>query len=818
MVEEKKPKRKTALIKHKKTDTPVKEFTEEKKKVVIVKKKVVKVKKSTERDAEDKIKEPISVKNKERIEEEKKTQPKKRKPGYLGKSPREPSPFEITEKKGVGQEEAGIEVQAGQKKYSRYKDKSTKQKRSKTPYNKKFINKSEKDKQSKKPFTKPGKPGESSGATKIKAKGGVTPAITENKPSAKKFYKTKKRAIYSKRKEEREEKVLQLKKKIIKPSSPVPKEISILEVITVSELAKKMNLKASELISKLINLGMMVNINQQIDAEMATILADEYGCNVKIVSLYDETIIEQEEDKEEDLLPRPPIVTVMGHVDHGKTKLLDTIRETDVMATEHGGITQHIGAYSVDLLEGKITFLDTPGHEAFTAMRARGAEVTDIVVLVVAANDGVMPQTIEAINHAKAGNVPIIVAINKMDLEDANPERIKKQLADFDLLPEDWGGHTLYNEISALKNQGIDKLLENILLQAEMLELRANYQCKAQGHVIESKVDLGRGIVATVLVERGTLKTGDSFIAGIYPGRVRSMFNDKGDKVDKVTPSTPIEILGFTGLPNAGDPFQVTENEKIARQISLKRHELKKMEEAKNVTKITLDNLYEQIKEGEIQELKVIVKGDVHGSVDALKTSLIKLSREEVKLTVIHASAGAINDNDVLLAAASNAIIVGFHVRPTPSALLLAEREKVEIRKYSIIYDAIEDVKLAMEGLLAPEIKEELLGIAEVREIFKIPKVGVIAGCYINNGKIKRGSSVHLIRDGVHINECKITSLKRFKDDVKEVESGFECGIGLENFNDLKVGDQIEAFEIREFAKKLYDRVKDAGDQKEKDQ
>ncbi len=645
---------------------------------------------------------------------------------------------------------------------------------------------------------------------------GAPPKDTEEvKHSAKKFFKAKRKPDYQRRREEEhKEKILPLKKKVIQRANPVPKEISILEAITVSELAKKMNLKASELIAKLMGLGMMVTINDAIDAETAAILADEYDCKVNIVSLYDETVIEEEEDRLEDLKSRPPIVTVMGHVDHGKTKLLDAIRESDVVASEHGGITQHIGAYTVELPQGKITFLDTPGHEAFTSMRARGAQVTDIVVLVVAADDGVMPQTVEAINHAKAANVPIVVAINKMDLEEANSDRVKQQLAEYDLLPEAWGGDTRYAEVSALKKTGISELLETILLEAEFLELKANYHCRALGKIVESKVDLGRGIVSTVLIEKGTLKTGDSFIAGVYPGKVRAMFNDKGERIADAPPSTPVEILGFTGLPKAGDPFHVTENEKAARQIGFKRQELKRIEDASNVNKITLDNLYDQIKQGDVQELKVIVKGDVHGSVEALQSSLEKLSTSEIRLVVIHASAGAINDNDVLLAAASNAIIIGFHVRPTPSALSIAEREKVEIRKYSIIYDAVDDIRSAMEGLLAPELKEELIGVAEVRDTFKVPKVGVIGGCYVANGKIQRGAQAHLIRDGVEVYTGKIASLKRFKDDVREVESGFECGIGIENFNDIKVGDQLEVFEIKKLAKKLEGSSKDAGDQK----
>jgi len=559
------------------------------------------------------------------------------------------------------------------------------------------------------------------------------------------------------------------------------------------------------------SMGMMVTINQQIDAETATLLAAEYDCKVNIVSLYDETIIETEKGKEEEVKPRPPIVTVMGHVDHGKTKLLDAIRTTNVVDSEFGGITQHIGAYTVDVPQGRIVFLDTPGHEAFTTMRARGAQVTDLVVLVVAANDGVMPQTVEAISHAKAANVPIIVAINKVDLPEANPERVKNQLSEHGLIPEDWGGHTLFCEVSALKRTGIKELLDAILLQSEVLELKANYGTRAEGRIIESKIDFGRGIVATVLIRRGTLHNGDSFVAGVFPGKVRAMFNDTGDKVEEATPSIPVEILGFSGIPNAGDPFQVTASEKEARQIGVKRQELKKLEESKNLKKITLDNLYEQIQEGQIQGLNVVIKGDVHGSVEALQTALEKLSTPEVRLNVIHASAGTINEGDVLLASASNAIIVGFNVRPTPNTQRMADREKVEIRKYNIIYDVVDDIKRAMEGLLAPSLEEHTTGTAEVRNLFKVPKIGVVAGCQVTDGRIRRSSSVRILREGVVIYTGKISSLKRFKEDAREVESGFECGIGIENYNDLKVGDLLETFEIIEKAKSLEGAGSDVG-------
>jgi translation initiation factor IF-2 len=626
----------------------------------------------------------------------------------------------------------------------------------------------------------------------------------EKKPSHKKFYKTKKKEQQYPKRERQPERDFQYKQKRRAPKvNPVPKEIDIMEVVTVSELARKMNLKASDLIGKLMSMGMMVTINQQIDAETAELLAAEYGCKVKIVSLYDETVIEGEEDSEERLRHRAPVVTIMGHVDHGKTKLLDAIRTTDVVGGEFGGITQHIGAYQVEVPNGRVTFLDTPGHEAFTLMRARGAQITDIVILVVAADDGVMPQTREAVDHAKEAGVPIIVAVNKSDLPSANPDRVKQQLSDLDLMPEEWGGNTLFVEVSALKHEGIEKLLESILLQSEILELRADYDVKAEGTIIESRIDPGRGTVASVLVQRGTLEVGDNFVSGIYPGRVRAMFNDRGEKVDKAEPSAPVEILGLTGVPNAGDPFQVTESEKMARQVGDKRQELRKVEDAKNVRKITLDNLYDSIQEGEVQELKTVIKGDVHGSVEAVQTALEKLSTPAIRLSVIHAAAGAINESDVMLASASNAIIVGFHVRPTPRAAELAEQEKVEIRKYNVIYDAVDNIRSAMEGLLAPSYEEQTIGTVEVREVFKVPKIGLIAGSYVTSGVVRRNAQVHIIRDGVQIYTGKISSLKRFKNDAREVEAGYECGVGVENYNDVKVGDQLEVFELKEVAKTL---------------
>ena len=631
------------------------------------------------------------------------------------------------------------------------------------------------------------------------------PSITDGKSSVKKSFKPRK-AAYQRKEQELEEKLPQAnKKKSSYTTNPVPRSIDIMEVISVSELARKMNLKVPQIISKLMSMGMMVTINEQIDADTASILASEYGTNVNIVSLYDETLIISEEDDEASKSPRPPVVTVMGHVDHGKTKLLDTIRSTNVIEGEFGGITQHIGAYMVTTASGDITFLDTPGHEAFTRMRARGAQVTDIVVLVVAADDGVMPQTVEAINHAKDANVPIIVAMNKMDKPEADPERVKRQLSDLGLMPEEWGGQTMFVELSALKNEGIDKLIDTILLEAEILDLKANYDCRAEGKVLEARIDHGRGIVATVMIERGTLKVGDSFVAGIWPGKVRALFNDTGARVSIATPSMPVEVIGFEGGrgPNAGEPFQVVDDEKFARSISSKRQELKRSEDAKNIKKVTLDNLYATIHEGEIQELKVIIKADVQGSAEALRTSLENLTTPEVRLNVIQALPGAINEGDVDLAIASNALIIGFNVRPVPKAKALADQEKVEINKYNVIYKAVEDIQSAMEGMLKPELKEEVLGSLEVRNIFKLPRDKVIAGCFVLSGIVRRTARVNVIRDGIVIYTGKISSLRRFKDDVREVATEYECGLGIEGFDAIHVGDTLEVFEIIEVAKKL---------------
>ena len=650
---------------------------------------------------------------------------------------------------------------------------------------------------------------------------GAAPAPMEEakKVPAKKTF-TKKKTVYSRkdREEELEDKLFTQKKKQQAKLDAVPEKIEIMDTVSVSDLAKKMNLKASDIIGKLMSMGMMVSITQSIDSDTATLLASEYNCDVHVVSLYDETVIESEADTEEAMESRPPVVTVMGHVDHGKTKTLDAIRSANVVASEFGGITQHIGAYMVDTPKGRITFLDTPGHEAFTMMRARGAAITDIVILVVAADDGVMPQTVEAINHAKDANVPIVVAVNKVDKPEANPDKVMTQLSEYGLTPEEWGGDTQYVKISALKKEGIDDLLEAVLLQAEILELKANGQCRAEGKIVESRTDQGRGVVSTIIVQRGRLRVGDPYVAGIYSGRVRAIFNDRGQKIQEATPSMPVEITGLEAMPSAGDPFQVTESEKEARAISSKRKELKRFEAAQAVKKVTLDNLYATIDDGEIMELKVIIKADVQGTAEALKQSLEKLSTKDIRLVVIHSSAGAINESDVVLAAAdSNAIIIGFNVRPTPKAKVLAEQEKVDIRKYNIIYKCVEEITAAMEGMLKPDVKEEVIGTVEVRDTFKVPKVGVIAGAYVLDGVVKRTSTVNVIRDGIVVHNGKISSLKRFKDDAKEVSTGYECGIGLENFNDVRVGDQFEVIEFVEVARKLGETLAEQKAREEKE-
>ena len=640
----------------------------------------------------------------------------------------------------------------------------------------------------------------------------------QNRAPAKPAFKGKKQVYKRKDEEQYDDNLFESKKKVETPASVVPKSIEIMETVSISDLAKKMNLKASEIIGKLFSsYGQMVTINQSIDRETAELLCSEYGCEVKVVSLYDETVIQGDEDVAENMLPRPPIVTVMGHVDHGKTKTLDAIRNAHVAEGEAGGITQAIGAYSVHTDKGDITFLDTPGHEAFTMMRARGAQVTDVVVLVVAADDGVMPQTLEAIAHAKDAKVPIIVAVNKIDKPEANPDRVKTQLSEQGLTPEEWGGDTQYVHISAKQKMGIDDLLDAILLQAEMLELKATFDCRAEGKILESRIDQGRGVVSSVVVQRGTLKLGDPFVAGIYSGRVRAMFDDRGRRIKEAGPSTPVEVLGMEEMPNAGDPFQVTEDDKEARAIATKRQELKRYEAAKAVKKTTLDTLFKDIESHEVQELKIIIKADLQGSAEALKTSLEKLSTSEIRVNVIHSSAGAINESDVTLAAAdSNAIIIGFNVRPTPKAKALADTEKVDIRKYNIIYKCVEEIQAAMEGMLSPDTKEQVIGSVEVRETFKVPKIGTIAGCYVAEGVVRRNSLVNLVRDGVVKYTGKIASLKRFKDDAKEVTTGYECGLSLENWQDIQVGDTMEIFEYIEVARKLGEEHRDDRAENEK--
>ncbi len=578
--------------------------------------------------------------------------------------------------------------------------------------------------------------------------------------------------------------------------------IEVGDSIVVKDLADKMNITPSELITKLIALGVMANQNQEIDFDTASIVADEFDIKVKLSEdtepdIKDEFSLDYEDD-EEDLKPRPPVVTVMGHVDHGKTSLLDAIRETQVTKKEAGGITQHIGASIVYTNNKKIVFLDTPGHEAFTAMRARGAQVTDIAILVVAADDGVMPQTVEAINHAKAANVPIIVAINKMDKPTANPDRIKQEITEYNLVPEEWGGDTICVPVSALKNEGIDELMEMILLVAEMEELKANPNRKAVGTIIDAQLDKGKGPVATVLVQKGTLNVGDMVVSGVAAGRVRAMFNDKGKRVKKAGPSIPVMILGLSEVPDAGDMLYVAEDEKVARNLANKRKEIEREEQLKSKQKVSLDALYEQIQEGEVKELNVIIKADVRGSIEAIKQTLMKQETKEVKINIIHGGVGGITESDVMLASASNAIVIGFNVRPTLTAIDLAEREKVDIRTYRIIYDAVEDIQSAIKGMLDPEIVEEVIGRSEVRATFKVPNIGTIAGIYVQQGKVTRNSKIRLLRDDVVIHEGEVSSLKRFKDDVREVVAGYEGGLGIENYNDIKEGDILEAYILKE--------------------
>ncbi len=572
--------------------------------------------------------------------------------------------------------------------------------------------------------------------------------------------------------------------------------LKVTEFVTVSELATMMDVSATEVIMACMNLGLMVSINQRLDAEALVVVAEEFGYKIEFVSVeIQEAISDEDEDTDENMVTRPPIVTVMGHVDHGKTSLLDNIRKANVIEGEAGGITQHIGAYSVELNGQKITFLDTPGHEAFTAMRARGAKVTDVAIIIVAADDSVMPQTTEAINHAQAAGVPMVFAINKCDKPAANPEHIKEQLAQMNYLVEDWGGKFQSQDVSAKMGLNLDKLLEKVLLESEMMDLKANPDKKATGTVIESTLDKGRGYVSTILVQNGTLHVGDVILSGTYTGRVKAMFNENGRKLDEAGPSTPVQVLGLNGAPQAGDTFNVMEDDRSARDVANKREQLQRMQGLMTQKHITLDEIGRRIAIGSFKELNIIIKGDVDGSIEAMSGSLIKLSKEEVQVNVIHAAVGQISESDVLLAAASNAIVVGFQVRPSAAARKVAEKEEIEIRLYSIIYDAINDIKDAIEGMLEPIMKEEIVCSVEVLETFKISKVGTIAGCMVREGKITRNTPIRVIRDGIVIHTGKLGSLKRFKDDVKEVVSGFDCGLNIDSFNDIKIGDIVEGYE-----------------------
>ena len=595
-----------------------------------------------------------------------------------------------------------------------------------------------------------------------------------------------------------------VKKEAPREFAEVQHHVVLEDTITVQDLAYQMGKKATDVIMKLMNMGVMATINQDLDVDTATIIAEEFGATVEVkVSKEEELFADIEEDRPEDLVSRPPVVTIMGHVDHGKTSLLDKIRSTSVTSTEAGGITQHIGAYQVEAKGQKITFLDTPGHEAFTAMRARGAQITDIAILVVAADDGVMPQTIEAIDHAKAANVPIIVAINKIDKPEADPDRIKQELMNHGLVPEEWGGDAIMVPVSAKKGMGIDDLLDMVLLVAEMSELKANPNRNARGKVVESKLDKGRGSVATLLVQTGTLHVGDFLIVGTTQGRIRAMFDYRGRAMKTAGPSEPVEILGLNEVPEAGDDFIAVDNEKLAKQVALKRQQDKHQQEIARNTKVTLEDLFAQIKEGEIKELNIVLKADVQGSIEAIKQSLEKLGNDEVRVNIIRTAVGGIREADVMLAAASNALIIGFNVRPDSGARKLAEKEEIQINTYRVIYEAIEDVKAALSGMLDPDIKEVELGSAEIRSIFRVPKVGAVAGCYVTEGKITRNARVRVVRDGVVIHDGDLGSLKRFKDDVKEVATGYECGLSVERFNDIKEGDILEAYTFEEVKREL---------------
>lgn len=627
----------------------------------------------------------------------------------------------------------------------------------------------------------------------LNIKSTISSMLNKSKSQTSKYRREKRDAFSQRMQEELEQ---QEKEKSV---------LKITEFVPVSELASFMNVPVNEVIATCMSLGLFVSINQRLDADTITIIADEFGFKTEFITVDVQTDYQDtQEDSEEDLVPRPPIVTVMGHVDHGKTKLLDYIRNTNVVAGEAGGITQHIGAYSVKLENGRqITFLDTPGHEAFTAMRARGAQVTDIAIIVIAADDGIKPQTKEAINHAQAAGVPIIFAINKIDKPEANPDRIREQLANMNLLVEEWGGKYQSQEISAKQGLNVNLLLEKVLLEADMLELKANPKRRASGVIIESSLDKGKGYVANVLVKTGTLHIGDILLAGTYYGRVKAMFNERNQKLSEAGPSTPVQVLGLNGAPQAGDKFNVLTSDQEAREIANKRAQIIREQGLRTKKHITLEEIGRRLQMGNFKELNIIIKGDVDGSIEALGDSLIKLSNEEIQVNVIHKAVGQITESDVMLATASEAIIIGFQVRPSSNARKLAEQEQIEIRLYSIIYDAIEEIKLAMEGMLSPIIKEEIIGSAEVKETFKIGKVGTVAGCLVHEGKIVRTAKVRIIRDGIVVYSGELSSLKRFKDDAREVIAGLECGLSIEKFNDIKVGDIVECFNEIETKKKL---------------
>ncbi len=593
-------------------------------------------------------------------------------------------------------------------------------------------------------------------------------------------------------------KSLTAQKTQITTAKAIKRRVKVDEAIVLAELAKRMGIKASEIIKQLMGMGVMATVNQSLDFETATLVAGEFGYEIEKASFEEETLLKVEQDDPANLAERPPVVTIMGHVDHGKTSLLDVIRQSHVTDTEAGGITQHIGAYSVSTSKGPITFLDTPGHEAFTAMRSRGAQVTDLVVLVVAADDGVMPQTLEAINHSRASEVPIIVAVNKIDKAGAEPDRVMRELAENGLAPEDWGGDTIFVQVSAKEKTGIDDLLEMILLQSEMMELKADADKLAYGHVVEAKLDSGRGAVATVLVKEGTLRNGDPVVCGIHHGKVRAMLNDMGQPVLDAGPSVPVEVLGLSGVPVAGDELLALKDEKDAKQVSTHRGQKQRVKELARSNRMSLENLFDQMKEGEVKDLNLIIKADVDGSMEALRDSLTKLSNEEVKINIVHSATGTITESDVSLAAVSNAIIIGFNVRPTPKVQGMATDENVDMRYYNVIYDVIKEIKNAIAGMMESTFEERVLGRADVRQVFQIPKVGAIAGCYVTDGRIERGQLLRLLRDGVVHYEGRNSSLRRYKDDAKEVQAGYECGIGIENFNDIKVGDVIECYYLEE--------------------